>query len=497
MMDDAIRHLASLLNNIGLVYNPEKSQRFISVNPMLESLGTFIGDDANTSIWIRNKCLEFGRSNYLLKSLDPHLALPILQFCINSRPMYLARTSPPWISYDSLASFDQSVDDIIATLCNSNGLELVSSLIRSQPRYLGGLGIPNLHDVCDKAWIASFTYALKSLCQFCPSLCQLFEFYRAKNPSWFADILSVAKKHCPDVVCMTRDNQESLIFWNDPASTGNHYTCKKQRSLCEDIVKDRNERIVETLKANGDKAGLNWFLSNGFLGSGSWISYSSFSVDAGFSSNHFRVNLSRRLLIHPPSVAVNPDLLCTLCNTKKVDDRFHRVSCNSLAGLTKKRHDLIVLDLFKTLKNLLKSPGLVDHEVLLNNDSEMKMDVVATIQGIAYFVDITIVNPSSRSHLIGNCLGSPKLVTQMSENAKKRKYAKVLSRLGVNADTQFIPFAICSSGFMGQAAKHWFEYVANLPGYGIATKRLCWYKLACHRLVTTVGLLDETCRCML
>lgn len=313
----------------------------------------------------------------------------------------------------------------------------------------------------DKAWVASFSFAMKMVCQFYPIICSTCEWYRKKWPTWSQNIISVAKDHSPDIVCVASDDSgDTLIFWKDQVA-GCHYTCKNQHSLCENVVKARNAKIVDALNAKGDLAGLNWFLSGCFLGSGSWISHSTFSVEASFSSIHFRVNLCRRLLIHSPHLAVNQNLVCSLCNTEDVDDRYHCVSCKELNRITIKRHDLIVSDLYKTLKNLV-GRGFVDNECLLNNDANMRMDIVVTIHGVQYYIDVTVVNPASRSHSSAHSHVLPKAVTLAAEGSKRRKYDAALSRLGVN-QIHFIPFVLCSSGLMGPAAKDWFDYVCNLP----------------------------------
>ena len=139
-------------------------------------------------------------------------------------------------------------------------------------------------------------------------------------------------------------------------------------------------------------------------------------------------------------------------NTEEVDDRYHCVSCKEFNRIAIERHDLIVSDLYKTLKNLV-GRGFVDNECLLNNDANMRMDIVVTIHGVQYYIDVTVVNPASRSHSSAHSH-----VTLAAEGSKRRKYDAALSRLGVN-QTHFIPFVLCSSGLMGPVAKDWFDYV--------------------------------------
>lgn len=82
--------------------------------------------------WVKFKCQTLAKSSTLLYDSDPDVALPLLRFCINSRPMFLARTMPPWLTAELLALFDKHVDMVIAKVCKKDSLDGVSSMIRSQ-----------------------------------------------------------------------------------------------------------------------------------------------------------------------------------------------------------------------------------------------------------------------------------------------------------------------------------------------------------------------------
>ena len=85
---------------------------------------------------------------------------------------------------------------------------------------------------------------------------------------------------------------------------------------------------------------------------------------------------------------------------------------------------------------------------------------------------------------------SPTQVAQVMECSKRHKYSRTLCQIGVR-ESHFVPFIMCASGFMGTAASDWFDSLLTIPKF--RNPMLLWYKLACHRLATAIGLFDVAC----
>lgn len=79
-------------------------------------------------------------------------------------------------------------------------------------------------------------------------------------------------------------------------------------------------------------------------------------------------------------------------------------------------------------------------------------------------------------------------ITEAYEKEKK-KYQNVLADIGVNMNN-FVPFVMCASGFMGPSAMSWFKKICDVEGYRNAM--LSWYRLACFRLATAVGIFEDS-----
>jgi len=218
------------------------------------------------------------------------------------------------------------------------------------------------------------------------------------------------------------------------------------------------------------------------------MTFNALSVSSAMSADVYKSNLSKRLLINENSLSVSENWSCSACNHQSLDKRFHCLSCCKLQKITIKRHDLIVDDLYRTLKQLVGRNN-IERECLLNNNHNLRMDIVITINGITYYIDFGVVNPTCDTYVL-SANASPTSAAQDMECTKRRKYSRVLSQIGVR-ESHFIPFIVCASGLMGTAASDWFESMITIPKF--RNPLLCWYKLACHRLATAIGLFDEAC----
>ena len=284
------------------------------------------------------------------------------------------------------------------------------------------------------------------------------------------------KRSYPSLVVRDINNNDTVLHWKEYQNPP-FVKCDQQKVLCKSIFTERHDKIIDLLKEKKDAKGLLWFLSNNFKGSGCWLSFSSLSTMSSMSADAFKSNISKRLLINPSSLSISENWTCSACNHNSLDCRFHCLSCTKLNKITIKRHDLIVDDLYRTLKKLVGRNN-IERECLLDNNRNLRMDIVVTVNGITYYIDLGVVSPTSTSYAQSPDV-SPTQVAQVMECSKRHKYSRTLCQIGVR-ESHFVPFIMCASGFMGTAASDWFDSLLAIPKF--RNPMLLWYKLACHRM---------------
>ena len=177
-LTDIVKEFEKAFKGVGLSINKQKSKRIVgdyyldiqqsdyqntsTLTQGIEILGAYIGDIRNQIHYVNKKVAEYSDILQWIKTLPSRIGYPLLKTCVNARPIYLARTMPPWVTKDAFANFDKSIDETLLTLTGTGRTELpeISKLLRGQQMKEGGLGIAIIQDIADGAYTASFLEAM-------------------------------------------------------------------------------------------------------------------------------------------------------------------------------------------------------------------------------------------------------------------------------------------------------------------------------------------------
>ena len=144
--------------------------------------------------------------------------------------------------------------------------------------------------------------------------------------------------------------------------------------------------------------------------------------------------------------AAAPDISHCPCGTGS-PSITHILSCRNLRGRFV-RHDVLV----NVLVDMLRTVGITaSAEVMILEDSQKRMDIVATLASGRVWVDVSVVNP-----LIGSYINDKNpLVTR--QNQKQAKYGD----LARTSRVRFIPFVVSTFGGLGPMATELLQWIAS------------------------------------
>ena len=477
-MDNIMKDLELFSGKIGLTLTRDKCVRISTSANSLDTLGTFVGSVGSMKDWCVEKCERYSRILAHISTLDANVAIPLIQSCVNSKPMYLARTLPPWASLFGLGEFDKCIDNSLAhVIAGLDTLPRIASKIRAQPKHQGGLDIPLLNPLATSAWSISFTNSMRTLAQHEEHLVSGFHKLRLEKDLFVRHVNLINQTITTEV---TVDNK-SLEIWANPRNPPISLT---QAHMMKSISDSRHQHILRVLKEKKDGYGLNWFVSEIYRGSGLWLyppPFQSLTPQAYLSC------VRRRLLMVPPTSSNN---MCVNCNDRNVDSRYHCLSCMKLQKSRTDRHNYVLDDFVSVLRRLV-GRGNVEAEVLVDANSNKSMDVVANINGISYYIDFCIVNPASAAYTgnLDRC-GDVSAILKHAEDAKRAKYSDCLRALNVNM-SRFIPFAMSASGLLGPSASLFFGKLLETKTFRHSLKS--WYQTVRFRLASAIGFMDANC----
>ncbi len=297
----------------------------------------------------------------LIASLDPTLALPMLQCCVNTRPVYLARTTGPWIMEGLAPLFDSRLDQALLRVAGVPYEEMPppAHALRSLPHDAGGLGIPRLALICAPAWVASFTQACSTLSEHVPALAHACSAPPVRSRHLAA--LNIVQQHVPDLICSDDEAADSRRFRFWPASPDApvpREVTPRQRTLCLPVATRTLATLETTL--HGDPQAQAWRLSSAYKGSGSWFAPGPRAAAHHLSPAAFRTALALRLLLPATWAPPGAYTVCTHCNLqpdgdRARDHRFHGLNCRLGQGARTTRHDAVRDALAQALARLFGS----------------------------------------------------------------------------------------------------------------------------------------------
>lgn len=400
----------------------------------LKCLGVPVGTDAYVVAQGRLVLEKFQSILPMLELLEAPVCFPILQACVNARPMYLARTTLPSLISEGLGDFDKRVDRVIGAMCMAGPvLPETASRIRSLPATLGGLSIRKLAPISSIAWSASFAHACFSLYKLAPDLVRRLNVPASpRRLSLLFDSLSIVLTS--SVIEYQKDEADFRTFrvWSlDPdAPSVAHVPPSTQRCLTIEFDKVESSRLQGELQ-DRDKLGAAWVLSNSFRGSTRFLALGEnplVTVTPPAVSSGLRL----RLLLSPAAApAAQGRLLeCVECrhmdsgtseDCGSFDARFHGLVCSQGQAIRLRRHNAIVRAVADFLGRGFGTHkvSIAEEDLFLGNSTH-KGDIRIQTAAGWFYLDISVVHPACSKYVN---YGSP-TSAETALVAAKRMFAK-------------------------------------------------------------------------
>ena len=477
-MPAVVAAISTLATPLGLDLHPQKSSAWIdsprdvpaALVTTLEGhrlMGTYVGTHEFQSHRTRQSLEDNLATVDLIAALDPTIAFPMLQCCINTRPVYLARTTGPWIMEPLAPDFDARIDQALLRLQGAPYEELPAPAraLRSLPQADSGLGLPRLTLICEPAWVASFTQACSSLSEHIPAL--LHSCSAPPLRPRLLDALTIVQRHIPDIICSDDEDDDSrrFRFWPvSPDAPVPREVTPRQKALCAPIA----ARTLATLETalQEDQRGRAWRLSNAFKGSGCWFTPTPRAAAHLLTPEVFRSALATRLLLPATWAPPGAYTACTHCSMlpggdRAQDHRFHGLNCRLGQGARTTRHDAVRDALAQALSRLFGSHA-VQREPRLGPGLKEPDISLATPAGVIH-IDVSIVNPTAERHLAAHSDTTPLAAATVAEADKRRQYRHTLETLGLREDA-LVPFVVEATGRLGTAAQEFLSRLSTLPG---------------------------------
>ncbi len=472
---------------LGLSLHPEKSFAWVAEGTRLpvpdlrvtrnghRLMGTFIGGVEYQVTAIRDAIQAFLETAVTISSLDPSVALPLLQCCVNTRPVHLARTTPPRLTDQALAEFDHGIDQAILRIAGSNSVELpeVTQMLRALPQAEGGLGMPRLHLIREAAWVASFSHATSMLAVYQPQFLSSIMDSEVSTAHLLSS-LTIVKRHVPSLFSSNSrpDSEDAAdvgvgslpLFWPSETSEVNEEAVERphiprQKDLCVDFVRENIARTEALLRRDDDRCGLAWWLSQRYKGSGGWLTFIPRAVNLQLNPDEFRSCLGLRLLLPccwspPGSYSQCQHCRATHYGDQSQDSRFHALSCIKAQGKVTKRHNHICDILASTLRTLFGKHAVQVEPAMPGG--MRRPDIILSIGARTIIIDVAVANPTCRQYLTHSSDTVPYAAADALEERKRRSYIGTLASLQLHPDA-LVPFVLEATGRLGKAATTFVE----------------------------------------
>ena len=456
-------------------------------------LGRAIGDAAFVGSSVRNTLSKHMRGMDKIGRLPADVALVLLLYCVNARPMFMARNFPPEIVQESLLQFDAAVDRSVATICqvvDHSDAWWVPAL-RGLPVNLAGLSLARLARVCEAAHVACLIEALVGL-----SSRYSREVVDSLREGVSTSQLNLITHYLPflvenQVLRLPGEERPDLLHVGQQVDRHRLYVEEmsraKQSALCREMHKDDHKELHSKLLHAKEFTRAAMVLSTQPQRQlARWIR-------GGLQGNmHNRLDapdyceaLRLRLMVTEYKEGRG---ICGCCLRRPVDTEFiHLLHCQYAQREITFRHDLVVSALEVYCQKCLGSDGIVRKEVVFERRGELsacRIDLVVTNGfGEEYLIDVAVVNQGAKSYMQltddtlalpnrGSCTVQGWAAEQKSE--EKRNHAmQLLTPVQLAA---FVPFSIETTGRLGLDAKDFLFkmeqcYMARIrdPAVALAT----------------------------
>ena len=436
-------------------------------------VGRAIGSNAFVEATYTKMLNKHKRGLGLLHQLPPDAALVLLLYCVNARPMFLARNCAPAEVGDHLVDFDHAVDQCLAKILQTPAADFEAawwiSRLRALPVDFGGIAMPRLAVINEAAHTACLVEALVALKRrYGPAavvpLREALTWEERDNISHYLPFL------VEDGVVRLPGEASSRIELVGPTDAGVAFVQEmarvRQSSLARQLAKEEHKRLHEDLLA-----GHEWQRAAMVLSThperqlGRWIGGGLFlNMHNRLSTRDYLQALRLRLLVLEYTSL--PNYVCGCRQKVNVMRNFpHLASCEVAAKMIQLRHDKVVELVAEFCKKCVGDGGAVATEVELPGHGEYRasrMDLVASDGlGNRVLVDVAIVNTSATSKVVGkphelllvNRRGAAFEPGYAATDREGWKRTAAAGALEPNQMADFKPFVVELTGRLGGAAR--------------------------------------------
>jgi hypothetical protein len=470
-------------------------------------VGRAVGLDAYVQAQLERTLAKQARGMDRIAQLQPDVALILLTYCVNTRPMFLARNFDSETIQQHLSLFDEAVDKCVACICQCTNGEATWWMkeLRGLPVDLGGLGLPRLSTICTAAHVAcliealvglkgTFTEAVFAEVRACVSQAEV------KMVSHFLPFL------VEDHVLRLPGEPSVLAQEGMPVDAHVAYQKEmamvKQSALCKKLYKTKHEETHARLLLEGDHTRAAMVLSTQRQKKMSrWIKGGLYgNLHNRLATGDFLQALRLRLLV-PEYQGVAWVCGC-VAGVLVREDFNHLLHCKAATMAIAARHNKVRATLAEFCRFCVGADGQVEEEVVLGRRGELsacRIDIIVTTAlGETYYVDTTVVNPGAKAYvhgadlgLVGRRLGSSYVPGHAVEVKGAWKQQVHLQRLSPAQMAGFAPFAVETSGRLGQAAVAFLQKMEQChnarlgdAAAGAMRKRRAWFLIELGMAVT-------------
>ncbi|RIZ67287.1 MAG: hypothetical protein D0531_00140, partial [Methylococcales bacterium] len=468
----AFKNLSTNFGQLGLKFNKNKCTMFAKHTPVncdvsvsrngIMVLGLPVGDAEFIQSHLEKQRVAQVKALQLLEHFQTQQAYAILKTSINQRPVFNVRSLTPVSVSDYAVRFDENVDAALKTMVNANRFDEDSSIVRSLPVQMGGLGMKKLSSIKEVAyttsWLTSLQYIKLNFSLVYDSRANiLFDGEMIRN-------LASVLPHVPDGDSNQFDDLiVPIISGRSPIPT--------QKELAKTLDRPRLEALLNRLKLTSPEKAA-WLMSSSMEGLHSWLNCGTTDI-AGLSIDDadFVEAIRLRLLLPIHEDIIPTNRRCKSCRAEKCSD-LHALSCKIPSSLRITRHNFVRDALHKFVKSAVNTAIVTPESKIPNSregKSQLKADLMINLGPQTIYVDVAITNPSSPSNVRGNVELVPLVAADHMEKAKRTKYQEAY---GPDILPVLVPFVVESTGRLGVKAKEFIDRLCGLVPGGRANKQL-------------------------
>ena len=495
-LQPAVDTLTQLFASIGLTFNLPKCKLLTYapgldpirdipiVNDGVMVLGIPVGTSNYIQQHLHDQLIQQTRLNDLIPFLEAPEAFITLKTSINTRPIYNVRGVMPHLTQDYTEAFDASIEATLCSIIKSPQPQLLPHFqpLLNLPCDLGGISMRQLSSIRTNAWCSSFLAAMRYITKHLPGM-YTYAHHLPINEQTLPILPQLLVDTHPDLQSATISFQN--IFHPFIQQTTAPPT---QRELTRHLDKPRFEELFDSLKlTHPDSAHL--LASQQCHGISSWLYCGTRELDHQRVNSDVFVESLRYRLLYPNFNDILPTIRrCPTCTKASFGSPYHGLSCQIPGGTRIIKHDLIKRELCAFLKTIFRLNLQVIQEYTITNPATNRSliaDIMFTVNGEPTYIDVTVTSPTGIKNMSLNPTFMGGLPATRAEDRKRSKYSAIF---GVDFLTSFVPFAIESTGRLGEAATTFIQLISGvaLAALGGGDARI---RKARQKLIQRIGIL--------